>query len=257
MDIYNNGNIAQYKQEGKQQIVNVVKKSAIYIYFAIALALTGLVAFSTPYAYEYALNNSERLFNFLITTASVSSIVVLLPISIYMAISSSRNREGKSPVLMGVMFTLYALFMGLIIGTILFAILKTEGSNAIRLVSYAFLITAGVFLLCGIIGSLAKDLSPALSIVGSLIIGSLVLALLNIFLKSNVISWIISFAFLLFILVITAYDFHIINKIAGRSTFGNPNITAMYCAFTIYTDFVILFIRILYILLIFFGNSKK
>ena len=256
MDIYNNGNTVQYKQYGKQEIVNVVKKSKIYIFFALALTLTGLVTFITPYLYEYALFHNEGLYRTLLTLSIIGSIVVLLPISIYMSVSASTNRPSKSPVLMIIMFSLYASFFGLITGTIIYALMLSEGVEAIRLVSYAFFISAGVFLLCGIIGTLTKDMSPAISILSSLFIGTLVLVLLNIFLQSSLISWIVSFAFLAYILIITTYDFHMINRIAGRSTFGNPNITALYCAFNIYVDFIFIFIRILYILMIVFANKK-
>lgn len=256
MDIYNNGSTVAYKQSGKQEIVNVVKKSKIYIFFALALALTGVVAFTIPYLYDYALYNNVRLLNTLLSLSMSGSILVILPISIYMSVAFRRNREGKSPVLMAIMFALYATFFGLMIGTIIYAIMLSEGTRAIQIVGYTFLISGGIFLICGIIGSLTKDMSAVLSISSGVILGSLALVLLNIFLQSTLISWLLSFVFLAFILFVTAYDLHIINRIAGRATFGNPNITAMFCAFNIYTDFIIIFIRLLYIAFILFGNRK-
>lgn len=256
MNTYNS-NATYYNQYQKEQVVNEVKRSKIYIFFAFALALTGIIAFSIPYLYESALeNNNIRLYNLLLTLSFVGSFIVLLPISIYMSVSVSRNRESKSPILMGILFAIYAAFLGLMIGTILYAVMQSGGIETIRLVSYAFLITAGVFLLCGVIGTLSKDMSPAISIVSSLSIGAIGLLILNIFLQSSLVSWVLSFAFLLFILVITAYDFHMINRIAGRSSFGNPTITALYCAFSIYTDFIVIFIRVLYFLLLLVGNRK-
>jgi hypothetical protein len=119
----------------------------------------------------------------------------------------------------------------------------------------AFGITAGVFLLMGLIATFTRGNLAPLGMMGfGLILGAGVIALVNWFIGSSTLYWIVSFAIFAALMFITMFDIWNIKKITENGA-GDRNIS-YYCAFIMYVDFINIFIRILLYLVIIFGKSK-
>ena len=119
----------------------------------------------------------------------------------------------------------------------------------------AFGITAGIFLLMTLIAVLTKgNLHPLLMVGIGLMIGAGVLSLVNWLIGSDTIMWIVTFAMFAAIMFITMFDIWNIKKICERGAM-NTNL-ALYCAFTLYVDFIYILIRVLIFLIIIFAKNR-
>ena len=119
----------------------------------------------------------------------------------------------------------------------------------------AFGITSGIFLLMGLIALVSKGNFAPLGMLGfGLLLGSGILVLANWLIGSTTIWWIVSFVIFAAVMFIAMFDVWNVKKITERGA-ADRNIS-FYCAFVMYTDFINVFIRILYFLLIIFGNKK-
>ena len=123
-----------------------------------------------------------------------------------------------------------------------------------RVIGMAFGITAGIFLLMSLIAIFTKgNLAPLAMMAIGLFIGGGILALLNWILRSEMIYWIVSFVIFAAIMFITMFDIWRAKKITENGQ-ADQNIS-YYLAFMMYVDFINIFIRILYFLLIIFGKK--
>ena len=124
-----------------------------------------------------------------------------------------------------------------------------------RIIGMAFGITSAVFLLMTIIALLTKGNLSGLAMAAiGLFMGAGILALVNFFVGSSTLGWILSYVIFAAIMLITMYDIWRVKKICEAGAMDR-NIS-YYCAFNMYVDFINIFIRILYFLVIIFGNKK-
>lgn len=232
-----------------KQIDSVVSKARIFFYFALALAISGVVALFYPSLLSYLLESHSEVYIRLVSISMTVPSLFILFSGIAMSISFSKSTIEKKPIFMGILFFLYSIFIGMLLGTIFFYLLETEGKEVTFLLSMSFFITAGLFLGCGLASSLVKNTNGYASFLSSFVLGLIVLIILNVFLKSSLISWLSSIILFVYILAITMYDFHIINKLADQTIYQNKDAFALYFAYRIYTDFVLILIRVIYIVL--------
>lgn len=232
-------------QEVSQPAARVVSKISIYIIFAIAMAITGIIATTFPSFLVLVTSDLYSLYRAYIVSVIVSAIVII-PISIALPLMSLKNTSNKKPIALFVFFFIYTVAMGILLSSAFS--FSTDDIVQQKIVGYSILITSGVFVLCALMSKIFKNMSGLLPILSSAIVGVLFLVLINWILGSTLITWVVNILLLLYTVGICMYDFHIINKIAGKTTYGNPIVLATYCAFSIYTDFVIMLFRILYIL---------
>ena len=231
----------------KQVVVSTPKLTFFartMLWFGYALVLTALIAFGIPGILHAAGFDpeGETFFTALIAMCVIGGIGVIV-FSIIAMIKSLRMRGlGR------VTFTLYAVMMGLALSPLYLLILNPTGGLAI---AYSFGITAGIFLIMGLIGILSKGkIGLMLSLVIGFSIGALVLSIINIFVISDIIYWIVSFAILLVFVLYVGIDFAII----ARHPDDARNELAVLCAFSLYTDFIVIFIRLLPIILRLLGD---
>ena len=130
-----------------------------------------------------------------------------------------------------------------------------------RIIGMAFGITAFAFLIMSLIAFISKgSLAPLWIVIIGLAIGVGVLSLFNwiVMLMTgsvfNALYWIVTFGIFALVIFITIFDLWRIKKIAENGAMSNN--LALYCAFVMYTDFINVFIRILYFLLIIFGRRR-
>lgn len=231
------------KSEKKASTVVLTK---IYVWFAVGLLLTGLVSLGLPNLLVLLLNesNAELISSVYLGTIIGSAVMLLVGMVV---VTFQAFRKNFPVIVTGYM--IYSVAMGVLLSAIfLFAVGPGEGLSTISL---AFLITGGVFLICGVVGALTKktNLNFLWPILMSVICGVLIISLINIFLNSSIIYWITDFVLLAVLIIEIALDFHNINKIAERVDFDSANNVAVYCAYVLYSDFIALFLRVLMYLL--------
>ena len=143
------------------------------------------------------------------------------------------------PAVATALFYLYAILNGVTLTPILF--IYTGASVALT-----FFITAGVFLAMTIYGyTTKKDLTKMGSFLVMALIGLIVCVVVNIFLKSNVMDWIISFAGVLIFVGLTAWDTQKIKRMAQETDEVNSSKLATIGALSLYLDFINLFLYLL------------
>lgn len=144
-------------------------------------------------------------------------------------------------------FFLFCVLMGVSLAPI-FIIYK------LGTIVYTFFITAGTFGAMSVYGYFTKtDLTKIGSFLMMALIGLIICTLVNLFLKSDTFSWIISIAGVLIFTGLTAWDTQSIKKMTSFNM--NPALTdkiATIGAMSLYLDFINLFLYLLRI----FGSSR-
>ncbi|MCH5172380.1 MAG: Bax inhibitor-1 family protein [Erysipelotrichales bacterium] len=134
-------------------------------------------------------------------------------------------------------FIVYSITMGVMLST--FVILVNP-----LFIALAFGITATLFGVMALYGYLVKrDLNIMGSLAFSLIIGAFIISMVNIFIASDTIDWIVSFVSFGAIMLFVSVDMWRIKKIA-ESGIGTSNL-CLYCAFQLYIDFIYIFMRVI------------
>jgi FtsH-binding integral membrane protein len=159
--------------------------------------------------------------------------ILVLP----MVISFGLNRIGATAALG--LFFVYAAGLGLLMGLIV------QGYGSTSVVS-AFLTSSGMFGGAALYGYTTKrSLASLGGILTMALIGLLVAMIVNIFLASTTVSWILSIAGVVLFTVLTAYD---VQRIAVGSLVamtGSIEKAAVLGALRLYLDFVNLFLFML------------
>ncbi len=143
------------------------------------------------------------------------------------------------------MFLVYSAVMGILMSAIVLV-------YNVGLIGYAFLCAAGAFGVMALYGALSKGSVKIMGYIGFGLLGavlSLTLAyfILGLFgIHYEFLYWTISFIGIVMMLAFTAFDVARAKSMAESGTLTNN--LAAYFALQIYTDFIYLFIRILYIL---------
>lgn len=226
----------------------------VFLYMFAGLLITALVAFGVGaiVAYSIGINASTDVAEGVLTTYLIVLISSAIALFIDMIIINFVVLRGKHSIL--VPGIIYAVLVG-----VLFSMLTIVIDW--RLIGMAFGITAFAFLIMSLIAFISKgNLAPLWIVIIGLAIGVGVLSLFNwlfmIFTGSvfNALYWVVTFGIFALVIFITIFDLWRIKKIADRGAMSNN--LALYCAFIMYTDFINVFIRILYFLLIIFGKRR-
>ena len=218
----------------------------VYVYqsMATALGLTGLVAFLT---YQLALSSPQ--FQVLLFQSPLKYLIMFAPLGLVLflgfKIGSMRFESARN------LFYIYSVLMGLSMSAIFFVY---TGQSIAR----AFFITSGTFAAMSIYGyTTKKDLTAIGSFMIMAVIGILIAAIANIFLKSTGLSLAISVISVIVFTVLTAYDVQRIKETYYHYQMGSINDegirkVAIMGALTLYIDFINVFIHLLQL----FGEKK-
>lgn len=204
----------------------------VYNYMASALALTGIVAF--------AASQSMELMQAIHGTP-LKWVVMLAPIGMVLFLSARLQHMKAGTAQM--MFWTFATLMGLSLSYIL---LVYTGESVARV----FFITAATFTSMSLWGYTTKrDLSGMGSFLMMGLFGVIIASVVNIFLQSSAMQFVISVVGVLVFVGLTAYDTQKIksmynalddSEIAGKK--------AIMGALTLYLDFINLFIMLLHLI---------
>ncbi|MEQ8228887.1 MAG: Bax inhibitor-1/YccA family protein [Rhodospirillales bacterium] len=208
----------------------------VYNYMCIGLGLTGAVAF--------AASTSPELMNVIHGTA-LRWIVMLAPLGFVFFLSARINHVKASTA--QALFWVYAGLMGL---SLSYIFLAYTGVSVVRV----FFITAGAFAGLSLYGyTTKKDLSGMGSFLIMGVIGILIASVVNIFLASTGLHFVISVLGVLIFAGLTAYDTQRIKAIYAEGDHSETHEKkAIMGALTLYLDFINMFIFMLQ----FFGNRE-
>ncbi len=223
----------------------------VYLWFALGLLITGVVSLGLPNLLVLFQGTAgEETMNTIYIIGIVVSVILMIPALIVLNVQAFR----KNVPLIITTYVIYALSMGVLLSSLFLSLVGPgEGMNTICV---AFFVTGGVFLINGVLAALMKktNLNMLWPILSSLVLGVLIISLVNFFIGSETIYWIVEFVIFGVMLVSTLLDMHNIHKLAESGQFENSTNLSVYCGFMLYVDFIWLFIRILYYIIIF---SKK
>jgi FtsH-binding integral membrane protein len=217
----------------------------------VFLWMFGALAVSTIFAFVFA-NNLELLSYLVADTGKLNMlgwIVMFAPLGFVMLMSLGYQR--LSATAMAALFIVYAAITGISFSFILLA--YTSGS-----VIGCFASAAVMFAVMAIMGyTTNKDLTSFGRILTMGLIGMLVAIVINIFLGSSMLDYIISLVGVAVFTGLTAYDVQKLKRISigleyeGVGTASVRKLSIMG-ALTLYLDFINLFVMLLRL----FGNRK-
>lgn len=224
-------------QTAAEAAVSTLFKS-VYMQMAAALSITGLVA--------YFLSQSLDFWTFLAENTSLIWVIFIAQIGLVIWISARLVKMSMTTATL--LFILYSAMMGVTMSSIF--MIYTMSS-----IASVFFITAGMFLAMSLLGYFTRmDLTRIGSLLFMALIGVVIASVVNIFLGSETLYWIISYVAVVVFVGLTAYDTQKIKEMLVE--YGNVDEMgqklALFGALTLYLDFINLFLYLLRI----FGDRK-
>lgn len=146
-------------------------------------------------------------------------------------------------------FSVYSALNGVALSPI---VLIYTGASLVS----TFAITAGTFMLFSVYGSVTKkDLTSIGSLAMMGLLGFMIASLVNLFLKSPAMYWIVTYGLIAVFLGLIAYDTQRLKVLCqmGFDSRESQSKTALLGALTLYLDFINLFLLLLRI----FGNQRR
>ena len=210
----------------------------VYGWMAGALAITGFVALytaSTPSIIEAIVVNRFLFFGLIIgELLLVGSLVGFV--------------RKLSPVAATAIFILYSVLNGLTLSIIF--LIYTAGS-----IASTFFITAGIFAVMSLYGWFTgNDLTKFGNLLFMLLIGLIIASVVNIFMHSQAIYWIVTYLGVFVFVGLIAYDTQKLKELGGTvdAASSDGRKLAIIGALSLYLDFINLFIMLLRI----FGKRR-
>ncbi len=219
--------------------------TSVYKWMFVAMAITGVTAylFSSVPELQSVLYNIEPLTGKITSYSVIGWIVMFLPLAfvIFMCV----KYKQMSTLTMQVLFILFSICIGASMSSIFLAYSITN-------ISSAFFITAGTFFIMTIVGMVTKrDLTNLGSIMLMALIGLILAIIVNIFMHSSALDFLISIAGVVIFICLIAYDTQKLKNIATSGVSDEK--AAIWGAMDLYLDFINLF---QFILSLFGGSSN-
>ena len=212
--------------------------NAVYKHMSIALAVTGLIAFLVA--------SSPELMN-AIFGSPLKWIVIFAPLG--MAIFMNTRFMYMSSEGARVSLWFYSALIGLSLSSLFWVYTGTS-------IARTFFITASTFGAMSIYGySTKKDLSILSSFFMMGLVGIVIASVVNIFMQSDVMSFMISIIGVCAFSFLTAYETQRLKSIYYQvaSDTGTAEKVAIFGALGLYMDFINLFVSLLH----FFGEKRN
>ena len=216
--------------------------SGVFMWMFLAMSLTAATAWlfaSTPSLISLLINAEGGM-------SITGWIVMLAPLGLVLWMSAGFQRLSASTMV--IIFVGYSILMG---ASLSFIFLIYTGAS----IAKTFLITSAMFGVMAVVGYTTKtDLSKFGSIMFMGLIGIIIASVINMFMRSPMMDYIISFIGVLVFTGLTAYDVQKLKRIGANvsgETESARKLTIMG-ALTLYLDFINLFL----FLLRFFGNRR-
>ncbi len=212
--------------------------SQVYLLLTLGLVVTALVA--------AWISTSPTMLRLIFSNVWVPLALFFVQLILVIALTRAVTRlsTGASVAI----FLAYAALLGVTLSAIFLA--YTDAS-----IATAFFVTAGTFGVMSVFGFVTKrDLTKLGSLFIMLLIGFILGSLLNLFLRSETIYWILTYAGIALFVGLIAYDTQKIKRMAasGLAAGRNQGGLVVMGALALYLDFINLFLLLLRI----FGRSR-
>ena len=202
----------------------------VYGWMAFALAVTGLVAFSVA--------NTPSMRSMIFGNQFVFWGLLIGELILVFAISGAIRH--MNPMTATFLFLLYAALNGLTLSFIFLVYTATS-------IASTFFITAGTFAIMSVFGYVTKtDLTKFGNLLLMVLIGVIIASVVNIFLKSSGLNWVITIAGIIVFVGLVAYDTQKLKQIgeSGLDMVSEKKMSIIG-ALSLYLDFINLFLLLL------------
>jgi FtsH-binding integral membrane protein len=208
--------------------------AAVYRWMTFGLGLTALVAF--------AVASSEDALRFIVLNRFVFFGLIIAELGLVVALSAAATRLSAPAA--GGLFLLYSALNGATLSVVLLAY---TGES----VALAFVSTAGTFAAMSLYATVTRrDLSSWGSFLFMGLIGVVLASVVNIFLRSSMVTFVVSCMSVVVFTGLTAYDTQKLRAFARAG--GASGSFAVNGALALYLDFINLFLALLRI----FGGRR-
>jgi hypothetical protein len=236
MGFYSNSNVETRSTASQLDMAGIMRQ--VYIWLTLGLAVS--------FGVSFVVGNTGAVM------ILANPIVLIVSLIAYIVLSFALQ-----PVIMRSDPTVGSLFYLLFTGVFGFMTSTIFLAYSGGTIAAAFIATAGMFGAMTVLGYTTKmDLSRFGSILIMALIGLILASLVNLFLRSEAIYWIVSYAGVLIFAGLTAYDTQWIKnnaaQIAMTGDRANGQRIALIGAFHLFLDFVNMFFFLLRIL----GNGR-
>ena len=204
--------------------------TAVYGWMVAALAISGIAAF--------AVFNSETLLYFIFGSRFTFLGLIIAELALVFILSAGIRRMSFPAA--AASFVIYSIINGLTLSSVLFVY---TGTSIVRI----FVITALMFGAMSVYGATTKSsLQSAGKYLMMALIGLIIASLVNIFMRSSSLDWLISFVTVGVFTGLTAYDSQKITT-AARYAQDNEDFkkVAIIGALELYLDFINIFLALL------------
>jgi uncharacterized protein len=207
----------------------------VFLWMTVAMAVTA----ATAYWFAATPSLISSLVNFETGKMSILGwVVTLAPLGFVLLMSFGYQK--LSPAILTLLFLAFSMLMGMSLSFVL--LIYTAAS-----VYKTFAITAGMFAIMSVTGYTTKtDLTKFGSIMMMGLVGIIIAMVVNVFLHSSTLEYIISIIGVLVFTGLTAYDVQKLKRI-GTTEMDQVNLRKMSImgALTLYLDFINLFLFLL------------
>lgn len=217
----------------------------VYGFFGLGILISAVVAFGLPYlvAAIYGTGAIDTYYG--IVFGCMIGLIIFSLVANFTAISSH-------PAGMIISYILYAVCFG----GVMSALAMMAGYSTL---TYAFGITAAMFLLMSAVGYLTKGrLNKWIYYVIPIVFALSFAAIFNIFVFGNYwLYWVVSYLMIAVFMLLIIVDTSRIMSGSSEGVLNSNKTYAVYCAYRLYSDFMILLFYILRIAIIFYGKGRR
>lgn len=203
----------------------------VYVWMTLALVITGFTA--------YGVSTSPAILQAIMTNRILFFGLMIAELALVVWVSAGINRLSLTSATL--LFILYSVINGVTMSFIFLAYTHTS-------IASVFLITAGTFAVMALIGYTTKtDLSSMGKILFMALIGVILATIVNLFLKSSMFDYILSWIGVAVFVGLTAYDTQKIKQMLMYQDEADERgqKVALLGALSLYLDFINLFIHLL------------
>ena len=203
----------------------------VYVWMTLALVITGMTA--------YGVASSPGILQMMFSNTAVFWVLAIAEIALVVGVSAAINRLSLATATL--MFIIYSVINGALLSPIF--LVYTASS-----ISTVFFITAGTFAAMAVVGYTTKtDLSSMGKYLLMALIGMIIATIVNVFIKSEGMTLILSYIGVLVFVGLTAYDSQKIKQMLLQAPDASEasQKLALLGALSLYLDFINLFIYLL------------
>ncbi len=226
---------SSYKSTANSSVLSIVMRK-VYVRMFLALVVTAFTALYVA--------SSPSLLMTIMGSRAIFFGLIIAELAIVFVVSGMLHKLSSTTAVL--LFYLYAILNGVVFSSIF--VVYSLGS-----IAYTFFITAGVFGAMSVYGLVTKnDMTKFGSYCMMALFGLIIATVVNIFVASSTLDWIISFVGVVLFIGLTAWDTQKIKNAAYVVEPSQMGKLATIGALSLYLDFINLFLY----LLRFFGRGN-